>query len=69
MADDTWRPRVLDVLAADQPWEVPGDWLAGVRGQLRAWAEDPNTLRPAAFPEFVNGTPAAVWFTHQVARC
>ena len=67
MADDTRRPGVLDVLAADQPWEVPGDWLAGVRSQLRAWAEDPNTLRPAAFPDFVNGTPAAVWFTHQVA--
>jgi hypothetical protein len=39
---------VLDVLAADQPWEVPDEWLAGVRGRLRAWAEDPNTLRPGA---------------------
>lgn len=58
---------MFDVLAADQPWEVPDEWLAGVRGQLRAWAEDPNTLRPGAFPEFVDGTPAAVWFTHQVA--
>jgi AAA+ superfamily predicted ATPase len=58
---------VLDVLAADQPWEVPDEWLAGVRGRLRAWAEDPNTLRPGALPDFVEGTPAAVWFTHQVA--
>ena len=70
MADDTRRRRVLDVLAADQPWEVPDDWLAGIRGQLRAWAEDANTLRPLrpdAFPDLVKGTPAAVWFTHQVA--
>ncbi len=70
MADDTRRPRVLDVLAADQPWEVPDAWLAGIRGRLRAWAEDPSTLRPLrpdAFPDFVKGTPAAVWFTHQVA--
>ncbi|HET6988563.1 MAG TPA: AAA family ATPase [Kribbella sp.] len=67
MADDTRRPRVLDALAADQPWEVPDEWLAGVRGQLRAWAEDSSALRPVAFSEFVEGTPAAVWFTHQVA--
>ncbi|TDO45329.1 ATPase family protein associated with various cellular activities (AAA) [Kribbella sp. VKM Ac-2527] len=67
MADDTRRPRVLDVLAADQPWEVPDDWLAGIRGQLRTWADDPSALRPDALPEFVRGTPAAVWFTHQVA--
>ncbi|MFG1813257.1 AAA family ATPase [Kribbella sp. NPDC049174] len=70
MADDIRRPRVLDVLAADQPWEVPDAWIAGVRGRLRTWAEDPSTLRPppaAAFPDFVKGTPAAVWFTHQVA--
>lgn len=70
MADDTRRPRVLDVLAADEPWEVPDEWLAGIRGQLRAWAEDPNVLRPLradAFPDFVKGTPAAVWFTHQIA--
>ena len=46
---------------------MPDDWLAGVRGRLRAWGEDPGTLRPVAFPEFVEGTPAAVWFTHQVA--
>ncbi|WP_020392688.1 AAA family ATPase [Kribbella catacumbae] len=60
---------MLDVLAADQPWEVPEEWLAGVRGQLRAWAEDSTSLRPppGAFPDFVDGTPAAVWFTHQVA--
>ncbi len=67
MADNT---RVLDVLAADQPWEVPDEWLAGIRGQLRAWAEDASTLRPLradAFPDFAKGTPAAVWFTHQVA--
>ena len=70
MADDTRRPHVLDVLAADQPWEVPDDWLAGIRDQLRAWAEDTSTLRPLrpdAFPDFVKGTPAPVWFTHQVA--
>ena len=46
---------------------MPEDWLAGIRGQLRAWAEDPNTLRPPALPDFVKGTPAAVWFTHQIA--
>ena len=70
MADDTRRPRVLDVLAADQPWEVPDDWLAGIRRQLRAWGEDPKTLRPPrsnAFPDFVKGTPAAVWFARQIA--
>ena len=67
MAHETRRPRVLDVLAADQPWEVPDEWLAGIRGQLRTWADDPNTLRPPVLPDFVTGTPAAVWFTHQVA--
>lgn len=70
MADDTRGPRVLDALAADQPWEVPDNWLAGVRARLRAWADDPSTLRPLrpdAFPDFVEGTPAAVWFTHQIA--
>lgn len=70
VADDTRRARVLDVLAADEPWVVPDEWLAGVRRQLRAWGDDPNTLRPpraAAFPDFVKGTPAAVWFTHQIA--
>ncbi|TCO51522.1 ATPase family protein associated with various cellular activities (AAA) [Kribbella antiqua] len=49
---------------------MPDSWVAGIRRQLRAWADDPGTLRPpraAAFPEFVAGTPAAVWFTHQVA--
>ena len=46
---------------------MPDEWLAGVRGRLRAWADDPSALRPVAFPEFVEATPAAVWFTHQVA--
>ncbi|MGW1340716.1 AAA family ATPase [Kribbella sp. NPDC002412] len=70
MADDTRGRRVLDVLAADQAWEVPAEWVARVRRQLRAWGDDPNTLRPLradAFPGFVSGTPAPVWFTHQVA--
>ncbi|TCC05078.1 AAA family ATPase [Kribbella soli] len=70
MADDVRSPRVLDVLAAEKPWEVPGDWLARVRRQLKAWADDPEALRPLrpeAFPDFVKGTPAAVWYTHQVA--
>jgi AAA+ superfamily predicted ATPase len=70
VADDIRRPRGLDVLGADEPWEVPDAWLAGIRGQLRAWADDPSALRPPrsdAFPDFVEGTPAAVWFAHQVA--
>ncbi|HWD78722.1 MAG TPA: AAA family ATPase [Kribbella sp.] len=70
MADDTRRPRLLDVLSADEAWEVPDAWVAGVRAQLKAWADDPEALRPLrpeAFPDFVKGTPAAVWFTHQVA--
>ncbi|MEV6888528.1 AAA family ATPase [Kribbella sp. NPDC051137] len=70
MADDTRRPRLLDVLSADQAWEVPDAWVAGVRARLKAWADDPAALRPLraeAFPDFVKGTPAAVWFTHQVA--
>jgi SpoVK/Ycf46/Vps4 family AAA+-type ATPase len=67
VADVTRRPRILDVLGAEQAWEVPDDWLAGVRSRLRAWAEGPDTLRPGAFPDFVRGTPAAVWYTHQVA--
>ncbi|GAA3543906.1 AAA family ATPase [Kribbella ginsengisoli] len=67
MEQHTRRARVLDVLTAEQAWEVPDGWLAGVRGQLRAWAEDPKALRPGAFPEFVAGTPAAVWFAHQIA--
>jgi AAA+ superfamily predicted ATPase len=61
------RARVLDVLTAEQPWEVPDEWLEGVRGRLRAWADDPKALRPGAFPDFVDGTPAAVWFAHQIA--
>ncbi|WP_328989899.1 AAA family ATPase [Kribbella sp. NBC_01245] len=68
MADHLRRPRVLDVLAAEQPWEVPDEWLAGVRGRLRIWADDPSSLRPpGAFPDFLEGTPAAVWLTHEVA--
>ncbi|MGW6196606.1 AAA family ATPase [Kribbella sp. NPDC055110] len=70
MADDVRSPRVLDVLAAETPWEVPGEWLARVRVQLKAWADDPEALRPLrpeAFPDFVKGTPAAVWYTHQIA--
>jgi AAA+ superfamily predicted ATPase len=67
VAHHTRRARVLDVLTAEQAWEVPDAWLEGVRRQLRAWADDPGALRPGAFPEFVDGTPAAVWFLHQVA--
>jgi hypothetical protein len=70
VADDIRRPRVLDVLAAAEPWEVPAEWTARIRAQLRAWADDPEALRPLrpeAFPDFVKGTPAAVWFTHQAA--
>jgi hypothetical protein len=70
VADDVRTPRVLDVLAAEEPWEVPAAWTARVRAQLKAWADDPEALRPLrpeAFPDFVRGTPAAVWFTHQVA--
>lgn len=58
------------MLAAEEPWEVPAEWTARVRAQLRAWADDPEALRPLrpeAFPDFVKGTPATVWFTHQVA--
>nr|WP_238351345.1 AAA family ATPase [Kribbella shirazensis] len=57
-------------MAAEEPWEVPGAWVARVRGRLKAWGDDPDALRPLrpeAFPDFVKGTPAAVWFTHQVA--
>ncbi|WBQ02356.1 AAA family ATPase [Kribbella sp. CA-293567] len=59
--------RVLDVLGADRPWQVPDEWLVGVRDRLRAWGEDPKALRPGVFPDFVEETPAAVWFAHQVA--
>jgi AAA+ superfamily predicted ATPase len=61
---------VLDVLSAPEPWEVPSAWTERVRAQLKVWADDPEALRPLrpeAFPDFVKGTPAAVWFTHQVA--
>ncbi|ADB30947.1 AAA ATPase central domain protein [Kribbella flavida DSM 17836] len=61
---------MVDVLAADRAWEVPAEWVAGVRARLREWGDDPKALRPpqaGAFPDFVDGTPAAVWFTHQVA--
>ncbi|WP_371401835.1 AAA family ATPase [Kribbella sp. NBC_00662] len=70
MADDVRGPRVLDVLAAEEPWEVPTEWITRVRAQLRAWADDPDALRPLrpeAFPDFIKGTPAAVWFTHEIA--
>ena len=67
MADVTRRLRTLDVLGAEQAWEVPDEWLAGVRSRLRAWAVEPDTLRPGAFADFVRGTPAAVWYTYQVA--
>ncbi|MEU4193946.1 AAA family ATPase [Kribbella sp. NPDC026611] len=67
---DSRRPWVLDVLAADEAWEVPDAWVAGVRRRLTAWGDDPKALRPLvadAFPGFVKGTPAAVWFAHEVA--
>jgi hypothetical protein len=70
VAEEVRRPRVLDVLAAAEPWEVPSAWIERVRAQLKIWADDPEALRPLrpeAFPDFVKGTPAAVWFTHQVA--
>lgn len=58
------------MLAASEPWEVPAEWTARVRAQLRAWADDPEALRPLraeAFPGFIKGTPASVWFTHEIA--
>ncbi len=58
---------MLDVLGAERPWEVPAEWVAGVRKQLKAWAADPRALRPGVFPEFVEGAPAAVWYLCQVA--
>ncbi|GAA3123036.1 AAA+ superfamily predicted ATPase [Kribbella aluminosa] len=70
MADEVRTPRVLDVLSAAEPWEVPPAWTERVRAQLKVWADDPEALRPLrpeAFPDFVRGTPAAVWFTHQAA--
>jgi SpoVK/Ycf46/Vps4 family AAA+-type ATPase len=67
VADETRRPRSLEVLGSEPPWEVPDDWLDGVRRRFRAWAEDPRTLRPGVFPDFVDGTPAAVWYAHRIA--
>jgi AAA+ superfamily predicted ATPase len=58
---------VLDVLGVDEAWEVPDAWVDGVRGRLRAWGDDAGALRPGVFPDFVEGTPAAVWFAQQVA--
>ncbi|GAB3925234.1 hypothetical protein GCM10029976_018180 [Kribbella albertanoniae] len=61
---------MLDVLGAEQAWEVPGAWLTAVRRRLHGWGQDPRSLRPVrpdAFAGFAKGTPAAVWFTHQVA--
>ncbi len=49
-------------------WRTTGWPVSGA--SLHAWAEDTRTLRPLrpdAFPDFAKGTPAAVWFTHQVA--
>nr|WP_202885938.1 AAA family ATPase [Kribbella sandramycini] len=60
----------MDVLSAEEPWEVPGAWVAAVRQRLHGWGRDPRALRPLradAFAEFTKGTPAGVWFTHQVA--
>lgn len=67
MADGTGRSRVLEILGAEPPWSVPGDWLTGIRARLRGWADDPHTLRPGAFAELIEGTPAAVWYAGQVA--
>ena len=67
MADDT---RVLDVLATDQPWEVPddvGDRYPWPVARLGRGCEHATAAAGDAFPDFVKGTPAAVWFTHQVA--
>ncbi|MGC4938773.1 AAA family ATPase [Kribbella sp. DT2] len=58
---------MLDVLGVGEAWEVPNAWVDGVRGRLRAWGDDADALRPGVFPDFVDGTPAAVWFAHQVA--
>lgn len=61
---------MLDVLGAEQAWEVPGAWVTAVRQRLHGWGQDARSLRPLrpdAFAGFAKGTPAAVWFTHQVA--
>lgn len=58
---------MLDVLGAEEAWEVPQEWVDGVRARLREWAGEAGALRPGVFPDFVEGTPAAVWLVHQVA--
>lgn len=58
---------MLDVLGVEGAWEVPDAWIDGVRARLRGWSDEADALRPGVFPEFVDGTPAAVWFVHQVA--
>ncbi len=58
---------MLDVLGVEGAWEVPDAWVDGVRARLRGWSDEADALRPGVFPEFVDGTPAAVWFVHQVA--
>ncbi|GAB3821728.1 AAA family ATPase [Kribbella italica] len=58
---------MLDVLGVEGAWEVPDAWVDGVRGRLRGWADEADALRPGVFPEFIDGTPAAVWFAHQIA--
>ncbi len=58
---------MLDVLGVEGAWEVPDAWIDGVRGRLREWNGAADALRPGVFPDFVEGTPAAVWFVHQVA--
>ncbi|GAA1516165.1 hypothetical protein GCM10009741_13700 [Kribbella lupini] len=58
---------MLDVLGVEGAWEVPDAWIDGVRGRLREWSDEADALRPGVFPDFVEGTPAAIWFVHQVA--
>ncbi|MFF1816457.1 AAA family ATPase [Kribbella sp. NPDC058245] len=61
---------MLDVLGAEQSWEVPGAWVTAVRQRMHGWGQDQRSLRPLrpdAFAGFAKGTPAGVWFTAQVA--